>query len=157
MHPESMFPPELMSALVTSAIGIVLFVVFIAVGVLSKKARDERRRGKDHGDCLKTPVPEGDEQKVCVQDQYAQSMVRPYLPEQEEDCPECPPCYCKIHGVSCPDIFKTLRNVVEDFTMESQLHEGSRFELGQAAAFTEAARRLRAVLDELEGKDKDPG
>ena len=150
--------PEVINYLGNVAVGIILVACFLSlaviIGMYLKKNREDLERAQG---CLKTKVPEGEDQKVCLKDEYAASMVSPYIQEPEEECPECPPCSCALHGTHPTEIFKRLRNVVEDFTMESTLHEGSRFEVGKAAAFADAATRLREVLDELEGKDKNPG
>ena len=155
MHPEDMVPPEALSYLGTLGISIVLVVCFLAlsviIGLYFKKNREDFKRAQG---CMKTEIPEDGEHQVCLTDEYAASMVRPYLPDQEEECPECPPCACAVHGTKPEEMIKRLRELVDEFTLDSSLHEGSRFEYGQAAAYGNAATRLTEVLDELEGKDQ---
>ena len=145
MHPEDMFPPEALSYLGTLGISIVLVICFLAlaviIGLYFKKNREDIKRVQG---CMKTEIPEDGEQPVCLQDQYAQSMVRPYMPEQEEDCPECPPCSCAIHGNDPKDAIKRIRRLVEEF----KSHE-------TGMGIEEFDAELEDLLDELEGKD-DP-
>lgn len=140
--------PELIQYLTSISVAGAAVAVLVAILVVVKKVTDSRKKKG----CIKTDIPEDGEQEVCLKDEYAASSVRPYLKDQD-DCPDCPECYCSAHHMNCPDNFRRLRELASSLLLESTLHEGSRFELGQAAAYGSASAQLTDLLNELEGKD----